>query len=146
MNAQLLFNQGKPSNQVKTILEHLESADLGSPDIEEDDVYQSWGHYQFTAGGISLSSSLTSWQSIGNVPTVFKLVEATLKTCHKAQLMCADTRMTEKGGYINDIYLEQILEYLEKCWVSAGRVHSLFISCLNLLHFFRRFLPMPWPI
>ena len=115
MNTQSLFNQGEPSNQVKTILKRLESADPGSLDIKEDDVYQSLGHYQFIAGGVSLPSSLTSWQSIGNVPTTFKLVEATLKTCRKAQLMCANARTMEKGGYISDIYLEQVLKYLEKC-------------------------------
>ena len=105
MNVQLSFNQGKLSNQVKTILKHLESADLGSPDIKEEDVYQSWGHYQFTASGVSPSSLPTSWKSIGIVPTMFKLVAATLKTCHEAWLMCANARMTEKGGSVQAGYI-----------------------------------------
>ena len=100
MNVQSSFNQGELSNQVKTILECLESADPGSLDIEEDDANQNWGHDQFTAGGVSPLSLLISWQSIGNVPTTFKLVAATLKTCHEAWLMCANAGTMERGGVI----------------------------------------------
>ncbi|KAF8258125.1 hypothetical protein EI94DRAFT_1708291 [Lactarius quietus] len=92
-----------PSEQVTALLKRVQFADPASPDIDEDNVGQSWGHYQFTAGGISPSSSLTSWEDVGNVATAFKLVAAGLKTCQEA-----------------DIYLEQILNRLEKCWTDAG--------------------------
>ena len=104
------------------LLERLQSADPGSPDIDEDNTCQSWGHDQFTAGGISPSSSLTSWQDIGNVATAFKLVAAALKTCREARLMCKNAGVLETDGFLSDVYLEQILERLEKCWVSAGGV------------------------
>ncbi|KAH9009654.1 hypothetical protein EDB85DRAFT_2162460 [Lactarius pseudohatsudake] len=99
MNAQSSFKEGEPSKQVATLLERVQFADPSSPDIDEDNTCQSWGHYQFTAGGISPASSLTNWQEVGNVATAFKLVAAAIKT---------------------DIYLEKILECLENSWVAAG--------------------------
>ncbi|KAF8263928.1 hypothetical protein EI94DRAFT_1595124 [Lactarius quietus] len=78
MNAQQTFKQGKPSDSVATLLERVQSVDPSSPDIDEDNVSQSWGHYQFMAGGLSPSSSLTSWQNIGNIATAFKLVAAAI--------------------------------------------------------------------
>ncbi|KAH9159724.1 hypothetical protein EDB89DRAFT_2083115 [Lactarius sanguifluus] len=101
MNAQSSFKEGKPSKQVVTLLERVQFADPCSPDIDEDNTCQSWGHYQFTVGGISPASSLTNWQEVGNVTTAFKLVAAAIKT---------------------DIYLEKILKCLENCWFAAGGV------------------------
>ncbi|KAH9025244.1 hypothetical protein EDB84DRAFT_1243747, partial [Lactarius hengduanensis] len=69
MNAQSSFKEGEPSKQVATLLERVQFADPSSPDIDEDNTCQSWGHYQFTAGGISPASSLTNWQEVGNVAT-----------------------------------------------------------------------------
>ncbi|KAH9017035.1 hypothetical protein EDB85DRAFT_2155471 [Lactarius pseudohatsudake] len=111
MNTYASFKQGKPSNNVTALLERIQFADPGSPDIDEDNTCQSWGHDLFTAGGISPSSSLTTWEDVGSAATTFKLVAAALKTCREA-----------------DIYLEQILECLEKCWVGAGGFISLFLD------------------
>ncbi|KAH9022935.1 hypothetical protein EDB84DRAFT_1254284, partial [Lactarius hengduanensis] len=69
MNAQILFKQGKSSNNVTTLLERVQFADPGSPDIDEDNMCLSWGHDLFTAGGISPSSSLTTWEDVGSVAT-----------------------------------------------------------------------------
>ncbi|KAI9431496.1 hypothetical protein H4582DRAFT_2062723 [Lactarius indigo] len=71
MNAQMSFKQGKASDNVTTLLD--------------------WGHDLFTAGGVSPSSSLTTWENVGSVATAF-----------------------------NDVYLEKILECLQNCWVGAG--------------------------
>ncbi|KAH9015968.1 hypothetical protein EDB83DRAFT_2321238 [Lactarius deliciosus] len=120
MNAQASFKQGKPSINVTALLEQVQFADPGSPDIDEDNTCQSWGHDLFTAGGISPSSSLTTWEDVGSVATTFKLVAATLKTCQEARLMCVNTGTPKIDGFISDIYLEKILECLEKCWVGAG--------------------------
>ena len=122
MDTQPSFKQGKPSEHVTALLERLECADPGSPDIDEDNTGQSWGHYQFTAGGISPSSSLTTWQDVGSVAVAFRLVAAALKTCQEARKMCAGTGMPMPCSYVSDIYFEQTLERLEKCWAGAGGV------------------------
>ncbi|KAI9434415.1 hypothetical protein H4582DRAFT_1793231, partial [Lactarius indigo] len=120
MNAQMLFKQGKPSEKVTMLLERVQFADPGSPDIDEDNTCQSWGHDLFTAGGISPSSSLTTWEDVGSVATAFKLVAAALKICQEARLMCTNAGTPKTSGFISDIYLEKILECLENCWVGAG--------------------------
>ena len=126
MNTQPMFKQGMPSEQVTTLLERVQFADPTSPDIDEDNVGPSWGHYQFTAGGISPSCSLTSWDDVGNVATAFKLVAAGLKTCQDARTMCANAGTPQTTSFISDIYLEQILDRLEKCWTDAGGVRVQF--------------------
>ncbi|KAH9070812.1 hypothetical protein EDB83DRAFT_2517992 [Lactarius deliciosus] len=120
MNAQSSFKQGKTSEKIMTLLERVRSADPGSPDIDKDNTGQSWGHYQFTAGDISPSSSLTSWKDVRSVATAFKLVAAAIRTCQEARLMCANAGMPRTSGFISDVYLEKTLECLESCWVGAG--------------------------
>ncbi|KAF8262007.1 hypothetical protein EI94DRAFT_1809450 [Lactarius quietus] len=120
MNSQPSFKQGEPSVEVAALLKHIQYTDPNSPDIDEDNWGQSWGHYQFMAGGLSPLSSLTTWQKIGNVNTALKLVAAALKTCQDARAMCANAGAPKMSGSISDIYLEQILDCLEKCWGIAG--------------------------
>ena len=135
MNSQPSFKQGEPSKEVAALLEHIQFADASSPDIDEDNRGQSWGHYQFTAGGLSPSSSLTTWQKIGNVDTALKLVAAALKTCQDAQVMCANAGAPKTSGFISDIYLEQILDCLEKCWDVAGGVSIHVLLHVCVIHF-----------
>ncbi|KAN0133528.1 hypothetical protein V8E53_008696 [Lactarius tabidus] len=123
MNMHWLFQQGKTSENVTTLLEHLQSADPGLLDLDEDNTGEGQGHYQFMAGGISPSSVLTSWQDVGSVATAFKLVAAAIKTCQEAQLICKNAGILPKG-FISDAYLEKTLEFLEKCWVDAGGILS----------------------
>ena len=104
------------------LLERVQSADPGSPEIGEDNRNLGWGHEQFTAGGFTPLTSLTSWQDVGSVSTAFKLVAAAIKMCREAWLMCANTGTLKTSRFVSDIYLAQILEYLEKCWVDAGVV------------------------
>lgn len=134
MDALPSFELGKTSEKVTTLLERVQSADPSSPDIDEDDKGVSWGHYQFTAGGLSPTSSLISWQDVGSVATALKLVAAALKTCQEARLMCANTETLKTNAFISDVYLEQILRCLEDCWVGAGgvRIHSLLQVCNSL--------------
>ncbi|KAI9429118.1 hypothetical protein H4582DRAFT_2065756 [Lactarius indigo] len=120
MNAQTSFKEGEPSKQLATLLERVQFVDPCSPDIDEDNRYQSWGHYQFTAGGISPASSLTNWQEVGSVATAFKLVAAAIKTCQEARLMCSNAGTPKTTGFISDVYLEKTLECLENCWVGTG--------------------------
>ena len=122
MDMQPSFKQGEPSINITTLLKNILTADPGSPDFDEDNWGLGWGHYQFTAGGISPSSVLTTWQDISNMATSFNLVAATLKTCQDAQTMC-DAETLKKSGFISDVYLTETLNSLKKCWVGAGGVH-----------------------
>ena len=122
MSAHSSFKQGETSEKVSTLLERVQSADPGSPEIDEDNRKQGWGHDQFTAGGLSPSTSLTCWQDVGSVSTAFQLVATAIKTCQEARLMCANAGSPKTSGYISDAYLAQVLELLEKCWVDASGV------------------------
>ena len=126
MNVQPLFKQGEPSENITVLLEHVEFADPSSLDFDDDNKGSTWGHYQFTAGCISPLSSLTTWQDIGSVTITFRLVAAALKTCQEAWVMCAGTGVSMTGGYLSNVYLEQIIEHLKSCWVGAGDV-SLYV-------------------
>lgn len=126
MNAQPLFKQGEPSQNVIVLLERLQSTDPASPDIDEDNTLENWGHYQFTAGGLTLSSSLTTWEDVGSVAFALKLVAAALKTCKEVRLICTNAGLSTTGGFPSDIYLENTLDFLEKCWVKAGGVSPVF--------------------
>jgi len=122
MDAAPSFKQGKTSENVTMLLERIQFADPNSPEFDEDNKGLGWGHYQFTAGGLSPSSSLTTWQDVGSVATAFNLVAATLKTCQEARLMCAKDETPKTNGFLSDAYLEETLEHLENCWVGAGGV------------------------
>jgi hypothetical protein len=135
MNAEPSFKQGKPSHDVLALLERLQLADPNSSDFDEDNMGVGWGHYQFTAGGFSLSS-LTAWQDIGSVAIAFKLVAAALKTCREARLQCAKAGMSTTSGLLSDSYLEKTLDALETCWVGAGGVSDRCSFSLSLILFF----------
>ncbi|KAN0129807.1 hypothetical protein V8E53_012377 [Lactarius tabidus] len=109
MNMHRLFQQGKTSENVTTLLECLQSADPGSLDLNEDNTGKGWGHYQFT--------------DVSSIATAFKLMAAAIKTCQEAWLICKNARILLKG-FISDAYLEKTLEFLEKCWVDAGGILS----------------------
>ena len=128
MNAQSSFKQGETSKDVAALLERVQSADPCAPDLDEDNMGIGWGHYQFTSGGLGLSTSLTCWQDIGSVATAFELVAAAIKTCQEARLMCADADAA--SGFISDVYLSKTVECLQDCWVGAGGVRSLFFLLL----------------
>lgn len=145
MNTQLLCKQGqqgKLSQNFTTLLEYIQSADPNSPDFDEDNKYQGWGHYQFTAGGLNLLSSLTLWQDVGSITFAFELVAAAIKTCWEAWLMCANARKLTAGGFISDAYLQETLNGLKKCWIGAGGVSAYFLRCFHTFTT-SRLLPLP---
>ena len=145
MNAQPLCEQGqqgKPLQNFATLLERIQSADPNSPDFDEDNKYQGRGHYQFTAGGLNLSSLLTLWQDVGSITFAFELVAAAIKTCQEARLMCANARKLTAGGFISDAYLQETLNGLKKCWIGAGGVSAYFLRCFHTFTT-SRLLPLP---
>jgi hypothetical protein len=140
MSMQSSVAQGEASENVRTLLQRIESADPTSPDIDEDDAFEGWGHYQFTAGSLTLSTSLTSWQEVGNVATAFKLVAAAIKTCREARLMCKNVGKAITGGFLSDAYLEEALQCLEGCWVGTGGVCFYLLLFYSYLTGFSRYL------
>ncbi|KAL6306926.1 hypothetical protein BKA93DRAFT_816166 [Sparassis latifolia] len=66
MKLTFVFDIGSPTSEVITFIERIESADPNSPDLLEDDLGTAWGHYQFTAGSMTSSSTLVSWDGIGS--------------------------------------------------------------------------------
>ncbi|KAI0262749.1 hypothetical protein BC834DRAFT_828471, partial [Gloeopeniophorella convolvens] len=116
---------GPPSEQVTALLERVQHADPESPEINEDNMGESWGHDQFAGGGLTILSSLTSWQGIGDVTTAFKLIAAAIKTCKEARLMCqAMGKSVPAASFISDSYLEILLEHVRDCWLDAGGVST----------------------
>ena len=100
------FQQGEPSPNALALLERLQSTDPNSPDINKDNTGLSWGHYQFTAGGLNLLSSLITWKDVGSVAIALNFVTAALKICQEARLICEKTSMV--GGFISDVFLEKL--------------------------------------
>lgn len=71
------FKSSVPCNKVTAFLKHIEAADPNSSEIEEDDSNQSWGHWQSTAGNMTITTVLKNWACIGNVEMACKLLAAT---------------------------------------------------------------------
>jgi hypothetical protein len=121
-----LFQQGKTSENVTTLLERLQSADPGLLDLDEDNTGQGWGHYQFTAGGISPLSVLTSWQDVGSVATAFKLVAAAIKTCQEAQLICKMPESYRRDSLAMHILRRHLTESRSAGLMLVGCIFNLF--------------------
>lgn len=100
-----------PSTTVQFI-ERIENANPNAPGIEEDDTNIGWGHWQFTAGGMTCQSILKTWSDIGNVTTAYRLLAASLKTCLVARHLCFTNNISARSLYLSDVYLEQVVEIL----------------------------------
>jgi len=106
-----------------SFLDCIENADLNSPDFSEDDLYASWGHYQFTAGGQTISGVLTSWKSVGNTSVAQRLLAATLKTSKVVRHVCFEWAI-QPSSFLSDIYVQLLVDKLLELWKDAGGVRS----------------------
>ncbi|KAI0938388.1 hypothetical protein AcV5_000080 [Taiwanofungus camphoratus] len=70
------FGIGAPLPQVLAFIERVECANPNTPDLSPDNTGTSWGHCQFTAGDMTLTSVLTSWNSIGTINAACRLIAA----------------------------------------------------------------------
>ncbi|KAF8871298.1 hypothetical protein BD779DRAFT_1680501 [Infundibulicybe gibba] len=113
------FEASQPSSDVMALLTRIENADPNSDEFSEDDSNGSWGHYQFTAGGLTCTSALLNWRSIGNTETACRLIAAALKTCKIARHVCFN-RDIEVNSFLSDAYLENVIEKLWEVWTAAG--------------------------
>ena len=75
--------EGTPSSDLLKFIGHIELADPEAED-NEDQTNQSWGHLQFTSGGLTCLTVLVSWASVGNINTAFWLLAAAVKTAKVA--------------------------------------------------------------
>jgi hypothetical protein len=97
----MLLKNVQPSSDILAFLECIELANPNSPDYSKDDINGNWGHYQFTAGNMRITSVLTSWDQV-SVKIACKLL--TIKTCCIAWHVCFECRVTV-GSYLSDAYL-----------------------------------------
>lgn len=100
----------KPSDDVAAFLERIESADPNSPELSEDDLGQCWGHWQFASGGMTCTTVLTSWDTIGTT-TARRLIAAAIKTCKVARYICDERNITPLS-YLSDSYLQNLVDLL----------------------------------
>lgn len=123
------FKVGKSSDDFTSFLERIKNANPNEPDLSEDDSDASWGHYQFTAGRLTCTTVLTSWDAVGGCSNACDLIAAALKTCKVARHLCFE-RNVEVASYLSDIYLENVVSILWDLWKSAGGVRCYFFYYL----------------
>jgi hypothetical protein len=122
------FKVGKSSDDFTTFLERIKNANLNDPNLSEDNLNASWGHYQFTAGRLTCTTVLTSWDVVGGCSNACDLIAAALKTCKVARHLCFE-RVVEVTSYLSDIYLENVVSKLWDLWKSAGGVRGYLLFC-----------------
>jgi hypothetical protein len=120
MEAHPNFEVGRASKNVVKFLSQINDADPNSTEYSEDDLGAFWGHAQFTAGGLTCKSVLTSWHEVGSVEMACKLIAAAIKTCKVARITCTNTihRGHALAGpyYLSDTYLANMIERLWYLW------------------------------
>ncbi|KAJ8690734.1 hypothetical protein PTI98_012138 [Pleurotus ostreatus] len=107
-----------PTTDVSTLLVRVQTADPACMENEED-LQDSWGHWQWTAGSLTIAGAITSWKSVGNTETARQLIAAALTTCKAARYLCIG--MSRKPqSYLSDIYLDRIVSTLSDAWKRSG--------------------------
>jgi len=114
---------GEPTQDTLSFLDSIENADLNSPDFSKDDLYASWGHYQFTAGSQMISRVLTSWKSVGNTSVAWRSLAAALKTSKVVWHVCFEWAI-QPSSFLSDIYVQLLVDKLLELWKDAGGVCS----------------------
>lgn len=125
LNASPTFTSGEPSQLFVSFLDRIERA-VPSPEDGEDDTNESWGHSQFTAGKLTLTSVIESWASVGSPAYARRLIAAAVTTCRVARWLCKSQMSTLPAFYVSDNYLNDTCSLLWTCWKSASGV-SVFI-------------------
>jgi hypothetical protein len=128
-------------------LHQIENADPNNPEFDEDNINGSWGHRQFTSGGMRISTVLRSWDQIGSMAAC-KLIAAALKTCKVARFMCSE-RNISATSYLADVYLKETVEALltAKAVAMENDVSFYFIPQTKANQIFSRLkLRPPFPL
>jgi len=66
---------------MSNFLSWIENTDPGDPSLSKDDTGSCWGHYQFTSGGMRITSVMQSWDCVRGTAVACKLIAAAIKTC-----------------------------------------------------------------
>jgi hypothetical protein len=127
------FKSGKSSDDFTSFLERIKNTNPNDPNLSEDDLDASWGHYQFTAGRLTCTTVLTSWDTVGGCSNACNLIAAAIKTCKVARHLCFE-RGVEVVSYLSDIYLENVVSKLWDLWKSAGGVCGYLLSRKPQMH------------
>lgn len=126
------FGRREPSPQTTTFLERIENADPNAPGLSEDDLGPSWGHWQFTAGGLTCATVLETWDHIGNTDIACRFIAAAIKTCRVARHLCF-IQGNSGCSYLSDNYLQIMVDRLLELWSAAGGVR-IFLPDQHLLY------------
>ncbi|KAF5309664.1 hypothetical protein D9611_014040 [Ephemerocybe angulata] len=102
----------EPESRVVEYTVRIETADPNSATYSEEETNIGWGHYQFTAGDLKISTVLTSWKAVGAVSIAHRLLAAALRTCRVARYLCYHRKVSDAGGYISDMYLGLLVDAL----------------------------------
>lgn len=127
-----LAGAGVPSPDVLSFLARIEGADPNAPGLSEDDIDAGWGHYQFTAASLTVQSTLTSPEAVGDTITALRLIAAAIKTCKVAREMCRRHHISPTS-FLSDMYLDRVVETLwelVKDIPIRSRVRSFFCPSL----------------
>ncbi|PPQ79450.1 hypothetical protein CVT24_010070 [Panaeolus cyanescens] len=98
-------------------ISQITNANPNDPTLDEDNSDGNWGHYQFTAGSLTISAVLVTWTSIGSASVACQLLAAALKTRRAAEQICLHRRK-RPSSYLSDIYLELMVD----------KIHSLLLT------------------
>jgi len=119
------FKLGPTPTHTLDFISRIETANPSG--VSEDESGSNWGHYQFTAGSMTITTVLQSWESVGSTEVACRLIASTIKTCKVARHICFE-RGIKPSGYISDAYLENLIDVLWKLWTDAGGVSQAIIS------------------
>lgn len=108
----------------------IEDAEPSLEEYGQDNMGANWGHHQLTAGGLTYTNVLVSWDSVGSLTHIARLIAAILKTCRVARLLCRE--LNPQPSFIADIYLKNIVEHLWELMQTRKKVYHQFYIILNL--------------
>lgn len=131
------FTTNDPSPDFLQLLERIENADPDAFADDEDNLGSSWGHYQFSAGSLTLTRVIISWASVGSPSYACRLIAAAITTSNVARWLCRNH--PQVPCFISDDYLASAGELLWEYWKSAGGVSLIIcnVTCAtsdNFVH------------
>ena len=125
MKNSLPSNRSDPPSTTVRFIERIENANPNVSGINEDNTNANWGHWQFTAGNLTLRSVLKTWSDIGDVTTGYRLLAASLKTCLVARHLCFTNKISVQSSYLSDCYFRELVDIL---WNILGSVGTEVVS------------------
>ena len=121
MEANPNFKKAVAPSLTTDFLARIKDADSSSPDISEDDNGSNWGHLQFTAGSMTITTILQSWEAVASTEMARRLIAAAIKTCKAVRCICLEQGI-RTTTYLSDMYLRNLVEVLWALWKNAGGV------------------------